>query len=70
MQYDKKLFATMIINCKQLQFQLDTGATVDVLFLQGYKEISSDQTFASLSKSNDTLCMYNKAHLETRTETR
>ena len=29
--YDKKLFATMIINGKQVQFQFDTGATVNVL---------------------------------------
>ena len=58
-QYNKKLFATMIINSKQVQFQLDTGATVNVLSVQEYKEISNDQTLAGLSKSNATLCMYN-----------
>ena len=58
-QYNKKLFATMIINGKQVQFQLDTGATVNVLSVQEYKEISNDQTLAGLSKSNATLCMYN-----------
>ena len=58
-QYNKKLFATMIINSKQVQFQLDTGDTVNVLSVQEYKEISNDQTLAGLSKSNATLCMYN-----------
>ena len=58
-QYDKKLFATMIINGKLVQFQFDTGATVNVLPVQEYKEISNDQTLAGLPKSNATLCMYN-----------
>ena len=58
-QYNEKLFATMIINSKHVQFQLDTGATVNVLSVQEYKEISNDQTLAGLSKSNATLCMYN-----------
>ena len=50
----------MIINGKQVQFQLDTGATVTVLSVQEYKEISNDQTLAGLSKSNATPCMYNR----------
>ena len=58
-QYDKKLFATMIIKGKKVRFQLDTGATVNFLFLQEYKEISDDQKLTGLSKSNATLCMYN-----------
>jgi len=57
--YEKKLFATMIFNGKKVQFQLDTGATVNVLSVQEYKEVSNDQTLTSLSKSNATLCMYN-----------
>ena len=60
-EYDKKLFATMIINMiingKQVQFQLDTGAPFNALSVQEYKEISNDQTLAGLSKSNATLCM-------------
>ena len=32
----------MIINGKQVKFQLDTGATVYVLSVQKYKEISND----------------------------
>jgi len=44
---------------KTVQFQLDTVATVNVLSVQEYKEVSNDQTLTSLSKSNATLCMYN-----------
>ena len=57
-QYEKKLFATMIINGKKVQFQLNTGATVNVLSVQAYKEVSNDHTLTSLSKSNATLCIY------------
>ena len=69
-QYDKKLFATMIFNGKQVQFQLDTGATVNFLSVQEYKEISNDQTLAGLSKSNATFCMYNSTAIKPIGKTR
>lgn len=60
-QYRKdKLFATMVLNDQQVQFQLDTGATVNILPEETFKQPYGEDSVPLLDNTEVTLIMYNK----------
>lgn len=62
----QKLYAKMVVNGHDIQFQLDSGATVNVLPAREYKRICGDPEFKELKDSEAVLSMYNgtEIHLE------
>ena len=59
--YPNKLFATMEVNAHKILFQLDCGATVNVLSVKDYQRVHNDPEMKELDSSNATLLMYNRA---------
>ena len=59
-----KIYASMTINSQETRFQLDSGATVNVLPLKTYVEISADKDLKELKPPNTTLVMFNKSKLQ------
>ena len=55
----QKLYAKMLVNGHDIQFQLDSGATVDVLPVRGYKKVCGDPELKELRASKSILSMYN-----------
>ena len=55
----QKLYAKMVVNGHDVQFQLDSGATVNVLPAREYKRICGDPEFKELKDSEAVLSMYN-----------
>ena len=54
----QKLYAKMVVNGHDIQFQLDSGATVNVLPAREYKRICGDPEFKELKDSEAVLSMY------------
>ena len=54
-----KLYAKMVVNGYDIQFQLDSGATVNVLPVRQYKQVCGDPELKELEASQAVLSMYN-----------
>ena len=61
--YPKRLFATMELNKTRIKFQLDCGATVNVLPAALYKVVMKDPDLHKVERSSVTLLMYNKTQM-------
>ncbi|XP_028415723.1 uncharacterized protein LOC114539296 [Dendronephthya gigantea] len=59
-KFPKRIFAHMLLNETIVKFQLDSGATANVLPLQLYREIFKDPELEHLKKTETTLVMLNK----------
>ena len=60
-RYQKdKLFATMELNDQEVQFQLDSGATVNILPEETFKQLYGEDSVPLLDNAEVTLIMYNK----------
>ena len=59
----KKVFATMVLEDKSVKFQLDSGATVNILPVEIYKEVRKDSELKHLKNSGTTLVMFNNSEL-------
>ena len=55
----QKLYARMVINGHDVQFQLDSGATVNILSIKDYKRVCEDPELNELDASLAVLSMYN-----------
>ena len=55
----QKLYAKMVANGHDIQFQLDSGATVNVLPARKYKKVCDDPELKELKASEAILSMYN-----------
>ena len=55
----QKLYAKMLVNGHDIQFQLDSGATVNVLPVREYKKVCGDPELKELKASKSILSMYN-----------
>lgn len=64
--YKSKLYATMQIRMRRTKFQLDSGATVNVLPEKEYVRLTGDSTFHDLQPTDVTLVMFNKTKLKPR----
>ncbi len=60
-QNKDKVFATMLLNGRHIRFQLDSGATVNVISQNDYSEAYGKESLLSLETTNATLVMYNKS---------
>ncbi|EDO28761.1 predicted protein [Nematostella vectensis] len=63
-QCKRKIFASMQLRDEQVKFQLDCGATVNILPIDKYVQIFNDPSHARLKKTNKTLQMFNKTELK------
>ena len=63
-EFPKKLYAHMVLNDNTVKFQLDSGATVNILPVDLYQKITKDQKLRALDKANSNLVMFNKSQLE------
>jgi len=63
-QCKRKIFATMSLKDNLVNFQLDCGATVNILPANEYSLITLDNTFKELKPTNKTLQMFNKTQLK------
>ncbi|XP_064597501.1 uncharacterized protein K02A2.6-like [Liolophura sinensis] len=57
--FPKRIFARMILNRKTIVFQLDCGATVNILPENLYAEIYNDRQLKKVEKSTTTLVVFN-----------
>ena len=55
-----KLLAVMALNGHRVLFQLDTGATVNILPAESFKEVYGEGSLSLLDNTEVTLVMYNK----------
>ncbi len=62
-KFPKRIFAHMVLNETSVKFQLDSGATVNVLPLQLYRDIFDDPKLMHLEKTQTTLLMFNKSKM-------
>ena len=53
----QKLYAKMVVNGHDIQFQLDSGATVNVLPAREYKKVCDDPELKELKASQAILSM-------------
>ena len=60
----KKIFATMVLKESQVKFQLDSGATVNILPVEIYQEVQRDPELKHLKKTQTTLVMFNNSELK------
>ena len=60
----KKIFASMRLRDKTVKFQLDCGATVNVLPVDIYQQIYHDPQIEQLQPTQTTLAMFNKSELK------
>lgn len=59
----KRLYATMCMQNQKVQFQLDCGATVNVLPATTYKQIFSDWDLKNVETYKATLIMFNQTEM-------
>ena len=55
-----KLLAVMLLNGHRIPFQLDTGATVNILPEESFKEVYGEGSLSLLDNADVTLVMYNR----------
>ena len=55
-----KLLAVMLLNGHRVPFQLDTGATANILPEESFKEVYGEDSLSLLDNAEVTLVMYNK----------
>lgn len=60
----KKIFASMHLRDERVKFQLDCGATVNILPLDVYQQIYHDPQMTRLQPSHTILVMFNKSELK------
>lgn len=60
----KKIFATMVLKETSVKFQLDRGATVNILPVELYQQVKKDPELKQLKKTGTTLVMFNNSELE------
>ena len=60
----RKLFASMQLRDEQIQFQLDCGATANILPLDNYQQVFHDPSLSRLQPTNKTLRMFNQTELK------
>ena len=63
-KFPNTLFAHLIVNDTIIKFQLDSGATVNVLPLHLYQEIFNNPKLMQLEKVQTTLVMFNKSKMK------
>ena len=56
-----KLLAVMLLNGHRVPFQLDTGATVNILPEASFEEVYGEDSLSLLDNADVTLVMYNRA---------
>ena len=61
--YERKILATMHLRDQRIKFQLDCGATVNILPVDIYQKIFNDPQLARLEKTSTKLQMFNKTEL-------
>ena len=59
-EYSKKLFAHLKNEVHTVEFQLDCGATVNVLSMRDYIDLTGDSNLKKLSNTTVKLSKYNK----------
>ena len=57
-QNKDKVFATMLLNDRHIRFQLDSGATVNVISQNDYSEAYGKESLLTSETTNATLVMY------------
>ena len=60
----KRIFAHLVLNKINVKFQLDSGATVNVLPLHLYRNIFNDPKLMHQEKTQTTLVMFNKSKMK------
>ena len=60
----RKIFASMQLRDEQIQFQLDCGATVNIVPLDNYQQVLHDPSLSRLQPTNKTLRMFNQTELK------
>ena len=60
----KKLYANMCLRDETVKFQLDCGATVNILPADIYQKVYNDPNMTRLQKTQTTLVMFNKSELK------
>jgi len=60
----KKIFANMVLDETLVKFQLDSGATVNILPVEIYKEVKKDTELKHLKNTKTTLVMFNNSELK------
>ena len=63
-EHPNKVFVTLAINSVEEKFQLDSGATVNVLSEETLKRLCGITEASKLDKCNKTLVMYNKSQVK------
>ena len=61
--YPRRIYALMTLKDVNVKFQLDCGATVNILPVNLYQDIFQDAQCKNLEKSNTTLVMFNHTEL-------
>ena len=59
----KKIYANMRLRDVTVTFQLDCGATVNILPVDIYQQIFNDPQMKRLQQTQTTLVMFNKSEL-------
>ena len=60
----KKIFTTMFLKETSVKFQLDSGATVNILPVEIYQEVQKDPELKHLKNTQTTLVMFNNSELK------
>ena len=60
----KKIFTTMVLKETSVKFQLDSGATVNILPVEIYQEVQKDPELKHLKNTQTTLVMFNNSELK------
>ena len=63
-KFAKRIFAHLVLNNTSVKFQLDSGATVNILPLNLYRKIFKDSKFKQLEAMQNTLVMFNKSEMK------
>ena len=59
-----KFLQVVQLRDEQIQFQLDCGATVNILPVDSYQQVFQDSSLSQLHPTNKTLCMFNQTELK------
>ena len=63
-EYPSKLYADMLLSGYRVDFQLDSGSTVNIISEDDYKIVYGDHKAKHLQRSTFKLVMYNKQKLD------